>query len=164
MRPMLFAPFLLASGLALSAAAAPYRVAMLEIEGDPPSASSAMSMFAEPSPTVLEYADALRDASSDDGVSGVIVRLKDAALSTTDIAELGQAMDDFRAGGKDLYLFAEAFGTAELLAGCHADHVILQQGGGVTQIGAGVFFHLAPRVHPLGCCVPERRAARQAIA
>ena len=44
-------------------------------------------------------------------------------------------MDDFRASGKDLYMFAEMFGTAELLTGCHADHVILQQGGGVTLPG-----------------------------
>jgi protease-4 len=135
MRPKLFANCVLTAGLVLTAGAAPYRVAMLEIEGDPPAASSAVSMFAEAVPTVLEYADALRDAASDDGVSGIIVRLKDAALSTTDIAEIGQAMDDFRASGKDLFMFAEAYGTAELLTGCHADHVILQQGGGVTLPG-----------------------------
>jgi protease-4 len=135
MRPKLFANCVLTAGLVLTAGAAPYRVAMLEIEGDPPAASSAVSMFAEAAPTVLEYADALRDAASDDGVSGIIVRLKDAALSTTDIAEIGQAMDDFRASGKDLFMFAEAYGTAELLTGCHADHVILQQGGGVTLPG-----------------------------
>ncbi len=135
MRSTILAPALALAGCAISVFGAPYRVAMLQIEGDPPAMASEMSLLADVSPTVLDYADALRDAADDETISGVIVRLKDASLTTTDIAELGQAMDDFRAGGKDLYVFAEGFSTGELLVGCHADHVMLQQGGGVMLPG-----------------------------
>ena len=116
-------------------AAAPYRVGMLEIEGAPPIRSMEMTLLGAPAPTVMDYIDALHDAADDDGISGVIVRLKDAALSTTDVAEIGQAMDAFRASGKDLFMFAEGYGTAELLTACHADHAIIQQGGAVSLPG-----------------------------
>jgi len=116
-------------------AAAPYHVAMLEIEGDPPTGAAGMALFGAPVPSVTDYIDALTDAAEDDDIDGIIVRLKDAVLTTTDIAEIGQAMDAFRENGKDLYMFAEGYSTAELLIGCHADHVMIQQGGGVMLPG-----------------------------
>jgi protease-4 len=108
---------------------------MLEIEGAPAGPSAGMALFGSPAPTVTDYIDTLNDAADDDGVSGVIVRLKDAVLTTTQVGEIGQAMDAFRASGKDLFMFAEGYSTGELLIGCHADHVILQQGGGVMLPG-----------------------------
>lgn len=117
------------------ATAAPYKVAMLEIEGAPSGPTSGMALFGTPTPTVMDYIDTINDAADDDNVSGVIVRLKDAVLTTTQIGEIGQAMDAFRASGKDLYMFAEGYSTGELLIGCHADHVIIQQGGGVMLPG-----------------------------
>ena len=79
MRPNLSAPAALLSGAALfgvtlCAGAAPYRVAMLQIEGDPPASSGGMSMFAEPSPTVLDYAEALRDAWHEFAATGRLAR------------------------------------------------------------------------------------------
>lgn len=136
MRSSLLSSLLLTVGtLTATALAAPYRVAMLEIEGAPPAVASPMSMFGANEPTIMQYADALLEAADDESVSGIIVRLKDAVLGTTDISELGQAMDAFRSSGKDLFVFAEGYSTSELLVGCHADHVIIQQGGGVMLPG-----------------------------
>ncbi len=123
------------AGLAGFSAAAPYRVGMLEIEGAPPTRSAGMALFGPATHTVGDYINALHDAGNNDEINAVIVRLKDAMLSTTDVAEIGQAMDAFRESGKDLYMFAEGYGTAELLTACHADHAIIQQGGAVSLPG-----------------------------
>ncbi len=112
-----------------------YDVAMLEVTGDPPAAAGPMSMFGEGSPTLSDYISALHDAAADDELEGVIVRVKDAVLTTSEIEEIGQAMGVARDSGKAVYLFAENYGTGELLLGSYADEVILQQGGSVSLPG-----------------------------
>ncbi|HHN78867.1 MAG TPA: signal peptide peptidase SppA [Phycisphaerales bacterium] len=112
-----------------------YDVAMLEVTGDPPAVAGPLSIFGDTSPTLSEYVSILHDAAADDELEGVIVRMKDATLSTSEIEEIGRAMGDVRDAGKGVYFFAENFGTAELLLGSYADEVILQQGGAVSLPG-----------------------------
>jgi protease-4 len=128
----------LAAALTVSAAgvlADEYGVAMLEISGAPPAMESGLSMFAETAPTVRWYVDTLYDASADDGLDALIVRMKDAELSTSDIEEIGQAIAWVREAGKTVYMFAENYGPGELLMGAYADEVIVQQGGSVMLPG-----------------------------
>jgi len=128
-----------AAGLAVSASPASAeatRVALLEIEGAVGDRPAPYAWFTgETAPTLLEIVDAVRGAAGDRDVDGMVVRLRDAALSMSDVDELGSAMDAFRASGKKIAVFAEVYEPTHLLLGAHADHVILQQGGYVMLPG-----------------------------
>ena len=126
-------------GLALlsgTAVAQPAQVRLLEIEGAVMDRPDPFGWFSgDVSPTLLDMVTALHDAAGDPDVDGLVVRLKDAALSLSDVDELGAAMERFRTRGKEIAVFAEAYDPTGLLLGAHADAVILQQGGIVTMPG-----------------------------
>jgi protease-4 len=114
-------------------AAAGPSVAILEIEGTPSNMPAATSIFStDDSPSLLELVEALDTLAADDEFAGVLIRLKDPALSATQVEELGSAMRRVRDAGKRVDLFAEGYGTSELLLGSHADRVLMQKGGMVS--------------------------------
>lgn len=114
-------------------AAAGPSVAILEIEGTPTNIPAASSIFVtDESPSLLELVETLDTLAVDDEFAGVLIRLKDPALSATQVEELGSAMRRIRDAGKRVDLFAEGYGTSELLLGSHADRVLMQKGGMVS--------------------------------
>jgi protease-4 len=89
-------------------------------------------MGSQNSPTLRETVNAIGDAARDERYRGIVLRMKDATLSTSQVYELGEAIRDAREAGKKVHVFAESMGTAELMLGSFADEVIGQTGGGVS--------------------------------
>src|SRR5205807_4783621 len=76
--------------------------------------------------------DALHEAAKDESLDGVVIRLKDAELTPTQVQEIGAAMQQVRKTGKKVHVFAEGYGTTDLMLGSYADEVLAQQGGEVS--------------------------------
>ncbi len=120
------------AAVGLPAAAAP-SVAVLEIKGTPAETQGAAGLFGDGNTqTLLGLVETLDTLAVDDAFSGVLIRLKDAALGYTQVEELSAAIRRVREAGKRVDLFAEGYGTTELLLGAHADKVLLQTGGMVS--------------------------------
>lgn len=126
------------AGLALAmtvstALADRFEVAMIEMRGSPQERPGPFDWLAtEPPRTLGDYLAMLDRAKRDDSLHAVVVRLRDAALSMTQIEELAVSMNAVRESGKKVFLFAENYGTAELLLASHADEAIIQAGGAVS--------------------------------
>jgi len=90
------------------------------------------------SPTLLDMVDALHAAAERDDLDAVVIRLRDAKMTTSQVEELGEAMLDLRSAGKKVHLFTEIYGPAELVLGSYADEVIMQTGGAISLPGLHV--------------------------
>ena len=120
------------AAVGLPAVAAP-SVAVIEIKGTPAEMQSGFSWLGDGAgQTLLGLIETLDTLAVDDEFSGVLIRLKDPALGYTHVEELGAAIRRVREAGKRVDLFAEGFGTTELLLGAHADSVLMQQGGMIS--------------------------------
>lgn len=85
--------------------------------------------------TLREMVKVIDDAAGDANLDALVIRLREPELATTQVEELGAAMKRCRDAGKKIHLFADNYGTPELLLGSHCDEVILQSGGQVTLPG-----------------------------
>ncbi len=85
--------------------------------------------------TLREMVKVIDDAAGDANLDAVVIRLREPELTTTQVEELATAMKRCRDAGKKIHLFADNYGTPELLLGSHCDEVILQSGGQVTLPG-----------------------------
>jgi len=112
-------------------------VAAIEISGTPAEKPSPYAWLGagKEARTLGDYLNTLNRVATDDDVDGVVLRLKDAALMTTQIEELGVAIDHVRRAGKQVHVFAENFGTQEVLLGALGDEAIIQAGGAVSLPG-----------------------------
>jgi len=120
------------TAVGLPAMAAP-SVAVIEIKGTPAEMQSGFTWLGDgASQTLLGLIETLDTLAVDKEFSGVLIRLKDPALGYTHVEELGAAIRRVREAGKRVDLFAEGFGTTELLLGAHADSVLMQKGGMVS--------------------------------
>ncbi len=127
------------AAVAACGAAAAADVAMLTLEGELARQSKAASLFGGAGEvTFSDVVATVRDAAADAELDAVVVRLKDAALSRTQIEELGTEFAALRRAGKKVFVFAESFGPGELLTASHADEVWLQAGGVVTLPGMSI--------------------------
>lgn len=119
------------------AAATGKTIGLIEIEeglAERPSELSAI--FGGDGKTTLRDAIArFHDAAKDPTLSAVVVRLRNAELTTTQVEELGRAMQAVRDAGKKVHVFAENYGGAELMLGSYADEVLMQDGGGIMLPG-----------------------------
>jgi protease IV len=128
-------------GGVLAAASAPAcgqgtKVGMLEIKGSPLTRPGELSwLMGSGEPTLRELVEAIRAAGEDDSISPIVIRLKDAELSRTQVEELGAAMAEVRKGGKQVHVFSEGYGPSDLVLGSFADKVLIQSGGPVTLPG-----------------------------
>lgn len=113
-------------------------VGWIEISGSPSDAPGAFDWLGGGTETLGDILDAFERAGGDSQIKGLVVRLKDAALGFTQIEELGRAMQAFRSTGKKIHVFAENYGTAELMIASHADEAIIQSGGAVYMTGLHV--------------------------
>lgn len=108
------------------------KVAHLEVRGSLPERPGDFDWLGGRTTTLRSVVRTLRDVARRDDVSAVVVRLKDAQLTTTQIEEIGAALEACRAAGRPVYLFGEWLGPAELLLGASADRVLVQAGGTVS--------------------------------
>lgn len=115
-------------------------VGLLEIEGTPPEKPGPLDwlMAAEAPATLRQLVEAVSSAAGRSDIDALVIRLKDAALSTAQIEEIGVAMAKVSASGKKVHLFADSYGRAELLLGSFADEVIMQSGSSVSLPGIHV--------------------------
>ncbi len=107
-------------------------IAVLELSGKPAEVETGFTWLGEGADTLLGLVNTIDTLTYDDEFSGIFIRLKDAALGTTQVEELGQALTRFREEGKTVHIFAEGYGTTGLLLGSYADEVMLQTGGFVS--------------------------------
>lgn len=120
------------SALAGAACSASPSVAVIEIEGSPAEVEVGFTWLGDGGQTLLGLVETLDTLAVDDEFSGVLIRLKDAALGFTQVEELGSAIKRVRDAGKRVDVFAEGYGTTDLLLGAYADDVLIQRGGGVS--------------------------------
>jgi len=136
--PRLFALFV-AGSLAFSASASgASRVGYLEIEGALPDRPDEMDQWCGQgdSDTLPGLVDEIMAASDPaDPVDGLVLRVSGLAAPTTAIEELGAAMSAAREAGVRVHVFADSYGTGELLLASFADEAIAQRGGGMWASG-----------------------------
>lgn len=127
------------AGLALPAWAQDARpkVAYLEIEGALPERGAPMgALFGKARPTLRSVIETIDEASGDDRYKALVIRLKDAEISLTQAEEIGAAIKRFdEAGERRTFVFAEGFGTMDLVLASFADQVLAQKGTGVMLPG-----------------------------
>ncbi|HZW06796.1 MAG TPA: S49 family peptidase, partial [Phycisphaerales bacterium] len=125
---------LAAAGLLFASALAdPVKIGYMELEGPIAARHSTLGIDGAPVETSLaDVLGAIDRAGKAPGMKGLVVRLKDVPLDSATVEELGSAIDRLRKSGRKVHLYAEGYGTPELLLGSHCDEVILQQGGEVS--------------------------------
>ncbi|MBO6513340.1 MAG: S49 family peptidase [Phycisphaerales bacterium] len=107
-------------------------LAVLEIQGVPVEYDSGMSWLGDGADTLLGLVNAIDTLAFDDEFDGLVIRLKDAGFGTTQIEELGQALERFKDEGKKVHIFAEGYDTGGLMLASYADEVLLQEGGYIS--------------------------------
>ncbi|MFO0831623.1 MAG: S49 family peptidase [Phycisphaerales bacterium] len=142
LNPVLASPAIVLAALAGVAPAAPddgsrARIAMIDIEGAPTERPSELAWLFGPGKehTLHDYLTALKRVADDDSYAGLVLRLKDAELGAAQVEELGAALTEVRRADKKVHVFADAYGTTELMLGAYADEVIAQDGAPVSMPG-----------------------------
>lgn len=119
--------------LAAPVAARQAHVGMLEISGTPAEERGPFDwLIGSADPTLDDLVAAIEAAGDSAELRALVVRLKDCALSATQVEELGAAIRYARGAGKTVHIFGEMIGPADLLLASYADEVILQAGGMVS--------------------------------
>lgn len=114
----------------------PTGIGLIEIERTPRERpSAAAELFEHAEQTLRSLIDAVDRAGKDPDLHGLVLRLRGAALTPTQIEELGAALDRFRASGRKVHLFSEMYDRTELMLGCYADQMLIQSGGPVSLLG-----------------------------
>jgi ClpP class serine protease len=95
------------------------RIAKVELKGALAERQSELSwLFGSGGKSTLrDLVEAIRDAAKDDGVQGMVIRLKDSTMGVTQLEEIGAALKEFRATGKKVHLFSDYYTTPEFLLG-----------------------------------------------
>jgi protease-4 len=115
----------------------PHSVAWLEITGaltDRPD-ELAWLMGPEAGPTLRDVVQTIRDIGEDADYAGLMIRLKDAELTATDVQELGAAIKATRAAGKKVHIIGEYYDTTDFLLASYSDGGFCQPGGAVSLPG-----------------------------
>jgi len=121
-------------GLAATTLAGPTtELAWLELSGTPTEAAGPFAWIGmSDGDTLRSLVERVDEVAYDDTIDGLVIRVKDAALGVTQVQELGRAMKRLRESGKQIHIFAENYGTPEVLLGAYADEVIIQSGGTIS--------------------------------
>lgn len=107
-------------------------LAVIEIQGSPTEVEVGYSWLGDGTDSLLGIISTIDTLVYDKEFSGLVIRLKDSALSTTQVEEIGSAIMRLREADKMVHVFAERYGTTDLLLAAHADEAILQRGGYVS--------------------------------
>lgn len=134
----------LAGGSALSDSAAQpagngrVRIGWVELEGQLKERADGLGGLGPQRPTLRGVIESLAGAAKDPTLRGLVIRLKDAQLGTTQVEEIGRAIAELRRAGKSVHVYAESYGPAEFLLGSYADEALIQTGGGVALPGLAI--------------------------
>lgn len=82
--------------------------------------------------TMRDMLALIKEAAEDVELSALVIRLREAPLSLTQVEELGSAIEHVRKSGKKVHLFADGYSATELVLGSYCDEIMLQQGGGIA--------------------------------
>ncbi len=128
------------AGTVRAAAGDKAAVAIIEIEGAVPErhATVGLAGMTKGAATLREYVDAIDAVAGETDLSGLVLKLTDAALKPSQVEELGLALQRVRAAGKRVHVYSYFYDTAELLLGSYADEVIAQAGSAVSLPGLHV--------------------------
>ncbi|MFA6044627.1 MAG: S49 family peptidase, partial [Phycisphaerales bacterium] len=123
--------------VAAASKAKPASVTMITLDESPRERPGKLDwlMGSSKHPTLRQIVEAIDDVAEADEAAGLLIRVRDADLSLTQIEEIGAAMKRVRASGKHVHVFAENFGLHEVMLGGYADGVLGQSGGGVAVSG-----------------------------
>lgn len=112
------------------------KVGLLEIKGSPKARPAELSwLMGSSEPSLREIVDAIEAAAADEAVGPIVIRLKDASLTSAQVEEIGAAIRKVQGAGKKVNVFSEGYGPAELLLGSYADKVLIQKGSPVSLPG-----------------------------
>lgn len=109
------------------------RVGWIELEGSYAERPSGMGwLTGQREATLLDVVRMFEDVAEREDLDAALVRLDQAALTTTQVEEIGAAMSRVREAGKRLFVFTEIYDPASLLLAAHADEALMQTGGAVS--------------------------------
>lgn len=112
------------------------KLGMLELTGSPKERPGELAwLLGSSEPTLRDITDAIGDAATDDDLSAIVIRLKDAELNRTQVEEIGAAMRSAHEAGKTVAIFAENYDAPDLMLASYADKVYIQSGGEVSLPG-----------------------------
>ncbi len=123
---------LVSSHALASVAADRVSLAVIEIEGTPADVEAGYSWIGDGTDSLLGIISTIDTLVYDSEFTGLVIRLKDTTLSVTQVEEIGSAIMRLREADKEVHVFAERYGTSDLLLASYADEVILQRGGYVS--------------------------------
>ncbi len=112
-------------------------VAELALEGPIRERAGALDWLASSKThhTLRDVVTGIKKASKDSDLGGLLIRLKDAEITPSQVEEIGEATRAFRAAGKKVYVFSDFYETPGLLLGSQADGVYAQSGSPVSLPG-----------------------------
>lgn len=85
--------------------------------------------------TLRSVVTAIKEAANDDDIDALMIRFKDAEISSTQVQEIAEAIKEFKESGKKIHVFSDAYGPTELMLGAYTDEIIAQAGSGVSMPG-----------------------------
>ncbi len=92
-------------------------------------------LFGEPPISLWEIDDAFHRIAADPRPKGVILQLRDPALSLADLQTLRGSIARLRAQGKRVIAYSQGFQLSDYLLASAADTIIMQPGGELATIG-----------------------------
>jgi protease-4 len=123
-----------AAALAIaSQSGAESNIGWIELEGGLSERPAGMALFAADSGlSLLDLVSSLEEVAGRDDLDGLVLRLREPQLTSSQIEEIGDTLLLLRSTGKQVAVFSEIYGPGELLLGSYADRIIMQTGGAVT--------------------------------
>ncbi len=99
-------------------------------------------LFAGKRPNFFEILQAIKEASDDPSVSGIVLKIDACPLGLAQIQELRVQLKRFRSGGKKVYALLTSSGNREYYLASASDAVYLSPTGpfGITGLSASVYF------------------------
>ncbi|MCK4871664.1 MAG: S49 family peptidase [Phycisphaerales bacterium] len=92
-------------------------------------------MGGDAEPTLADVLSLFDEAATRSTLDGLVIRIKDIALTRSQIEEIRRGMAHVREAGRPIYVFADAYGPGAYAIAGAADHVLLQRGGVVSLPG-----------------------------
>jgi protease IV len=85
--------------------------------------------------TLTDVLDILDDAARRPNLDGLVIRLREPALTRSQIDEIRQRLEQVREAGRPVYFYADNYGQGGYALAGAADEILLQTGGVVSLYG-----------------------------
>ncbi|HEX5214939.1 MAG TPA: signal peptide peptidase SppA [Vicinamibacterales bacterium] len=102
-------------------------------------ASSVLSAFVEPAPTLRQTVNAIKRAKNDTRIKALVIRPRGGGALWAQLQEVRAALDDFRAGGKPITAYLEFGGPQEYFLAAAADRVVMMPAGQLDVAGLAFY-------------------------